>query len=59
MRSSINWTVWLGLWCLTPLYTTFLHNISVLSWRPVLLVEETGVPGHDVEILIDQEFAAI
>ena len=26
-------------------YTTF-NNISVISWRPVLLVEETGVPGE-------------
>jgi hypothetical protein len=23
------------------------NNISVLSWRPVLLVEETGVPGKN------------
>jgi hypothetical protein len=22
------------------------NNISVISWRSVLLVEETGVPGH-------------
>ena len=22
------------------------NNISVISWRPVLLVEETGVPGE-------------
>jgi hypothetical protein len=28
----------LGLSCLTPL-----HNISVISWQSVLLVEETGV----------------
>jgi hypothetical protein len=27
-------------------YTTF-NNISVISWRPVLLVEETGVPGEN------------
>ena len=30
----------LGLWCLTPL-----SNISVILWRSVLLVEETGVSG--------------
>jgi hypothetical protein len=23
------------------------NNISVISWRSVLLVEETGVPGED------------
>ena len=23
------------------------NNISVISWRPVLLVEEAGVPGKD------------
>ena len=27
-------------------YTTF-NNISVISWRSVLLVEETGVPGEN------------
>jgi len=33
--------VGLVLWCLMPLF----NNISVISWRSVLLVEETGVPG--------------
>jgi hypothetical protein len=28
------------------LNTTF-NNISVISWRSVLLVEETGVPGEN------------
>jgi hypothetical protein len=23
------------------------NNISVLSWRPVLLMEETGLPGEN------------
>jgi hypothetical protein len=27
-------------------YATF-NNISVISWWPVLLVEETGVPGEN------------
>ena len=31
------------LWCLTPLSTI----ISVISWRSVLLVEETGGPGKN------------
>ena len=26
---------------------TFNNNISAISWRPVLLVEEAGVPGED------------
>ena len=30
------------LWCLTQLF----NNISVISWRSVLLVEETGEPGR-------------
>ena len=33
---------WFSLWCLMPLSTI---NISVIiSWRSVLLVEETGAP---------------
>ena len=39
----INLSIWLGLWCLN---TTF-NNISVILWRSVLLVEETGVPGEN------------
>ena len=23
------------------------NNISVISWRPVLLMEETGIPGEN------------
>ena len=32
--------VWHGLGCLNATF----NNISVISWRSVLLVEETGVP---------------
>ena len=35
--------VWFGLMVLN---TTF-NNISVISWQPVLLVEETRVPGEN------------
>jgi hypothetical protein len=28
-------------------FNATLNNISVISWRPVLLVEETGVPGNN------------
>jgi hypothetical protein len=31
---------------LMMVYATF-NNISVISWRSVLLVEETGVPGEN------------
>ena len=32
----------LGIWCLTATF----DNITVISWRSVLLVEETGVVGE-------------
>jgi hypothetical protein len=35
-------TTELGLLCLIPL-----NNILVISWRSVLLVDETGVPGEN------------
>ena len=38
------YVVWVWLSCLTPLS---INNISVTSWRSVLLVEETGVPGEN------------
>ena len=28
-------------------FSATFNNISVLSWHPVLLVEETGVPGEN------------
>ena len=31
------------------------HNISVISWRLVLLVEETGVPGENLMMVIPVE----
>ena len=36
----------LGLWWLMPLTTIY----SVISWRSVLLVEETGVPGETTDM---------
>jgi hypothetical protein len=33
----------LGLWCLTPTF----NNISDISWRSALLVEERGVPREN------------
>jgi hypothetical protein len=32
------------------------NNISVISWRSILLVEETGVHGLDVNKLSDYRF---
>jgi hypothetical protein len=29
------------------LFNTTLNNISVISWRSVLLVDETGLPGEN------------
>jgi hypothetical protein len=39
----LNCILGLALLCLTPLF----NNISVISWRSVLLVEETGGPGEN------------
>jgi len=31
-------------------FNAILHNISVISWRSVLLVEETGVPEKTTDL---------
>jgi hypothetical protein len=36
-------TAWFGLWRFNATF----NNISFISWRSVLLVEETGVPGEN------------
>ena len=39
-KNSYTGNGWLvGLWCI--------NNISVISWRPVLLVGDTEVPGEN------------
>jgi hypothetical protein len=35
--------IWFDFWCF---YATF-SNISAISWRPVLVVKEAGVPGEN------------
>jgi hypothetical protein len=30
-------------------FNAIFSNISAISWRPVLMVEEAGVPGEDHE----------
>jgi hypothetical protein len=42
LKIQNNTKAGLGLWCLM----TF-NNISVISWCPALLVEESGVPGEN------------
>jgi hypothetical protein len=34
-----------GIWVRVMALNVTFNNISVISWRSVLLVEETGVPG--------------
>ena len=41
--------------CAMVLNATF-NNISVISWRSVLLVEETGVPGHNHPPAADKRY---
>jgi len=36
---------WLAAWFIV--FNVTFNNISVISWRSVILVEETGVPGED------------
>jgi len=38
VQSVVGWFV---------VFNTTFNNISVISWRSVLLVEETGVPGEN------------
>jgi len=38
-----------GGWVLV--FNATFNNISVISWRSVLLVEETGVPGKTTDML--------
>ena len=42
-------------------FNTTFNNISVISWRSVLLVEETGVPGQNTDLsqVMDKHFHII
>jgi len=35
-------------------FNTTVNNISVIPWRSVLLVEETGVPGENLSQVTDK-----
>ena len=39
------WSYMEGMWVMV--FNAIFNNISVISWRLVLLVEETGVPGEN------------
>jgi hypothetical protein len=47
-RSSHFYSLWISyvVCCLMVFNATF-HNISIISWRSVLLVEETGLPREN------------
>jgi hypothetical protein len=34
-------------WVRVMMFNITFNNISVISWRSILLVEETGVPGEN------------
>ena len=36
-----------GLWDMGMVFNATFNNISVISWRSVLFVEEIGVPGEN------------
>ena len=36
-----------GVWVTVMVFNATFSNISAISWRSVLLVEETGVPGEN------------
>jgi hypothetical protein len=42
VHKKIYFTVDLDFWCFNPTFS----NISAISWRPVLVVEEVRVPGQ-------------
>jgi len=43
--SEISGSDWLGVRAMV--FNVTFNNISAISWRSVLLVEETGVPGEN------------
>jgi hypothetical protein len=42
----------MGVW--VAVFNTTFNNISLISWRSVLLVEETGVPGENLCCLYEK-----
>ena len=46
-------TLLVGSWWFMVVNTTF-NNISVISWRSVLLMEETGVPRENHQLVADK-----
>ena len=48
-RGACMWSFCFVLFCLMVFNATF-NNTSVISWRSVLLVEETGGPGETTDL---------
>jgi len=42
-ETGLNDFDWFDFWCFNATFS----NISAISWRPVLVVEEAGVPGEN------------
>ena len=43
----VNLLIVLGVMVRVMVFSATIYNISVISWRSVLLVEESGVPGEN------------
>ena len=41
--NPFGWFDWSDFWCFNATF----NNISAISWRPVLVMEEAGVPGEN------------
>jgi hypothetical protein len=46
-NSGISSCVRVGIWVKVMVFNATVNNISAISWRSVLLVEETGVPDEN------------
>jgi hypothetical protein len=48
LTSLLNvWVLFIVHWVRVMMFNATFNNISVISWRSVLLVEETRVPGEN------------
>ena len=48
----LSFSSWFGLWFM--MFNATFNNISVISWRSVLLVEEAEVPGENHRHVADK-----
>jgi hypothetical protein len=49
----------MGLGLMLMVFNATFNNISVISWRSVLLVEKTGVPGENHRFVASQRQASL